>query len=1547
MTPEQALKNGFWMSGASPGAVSDANIYKVAAGMYGFADATSPSDFTAANRGLALGCGVVPGAYAHDAAGGITSTFRTQDAFAASGGAGGDLSVQLGAGDGAGRAGQFQTTDGVNTSAMGSGFSTMTEQAAAPLTLVAGQGMLWVRNDVPNVLIFTDDTNTDTALGAGGGIGGAGTLNTVPKFTAATTLGDSTITDDGTGVVITQAAAAAGVPTALTLTGGAHTNATAGTELFDITLNLNRTVQHATGGITNQRAIDISTPTYSFVGASVITNAATVYINRDPVEGANCTITNSYSMWVDQGVSRLDDGLQMTERAAAPKTLSAGEGVLWVRNLSPSAVVFTDDTNVDHLLGTVTGTGSANIVPKWSAASALTDSTIGDDGTGVVITQAAAAAGVPTALTLTGGAHTNATASTELFDVTINLARTVQHATGGITNQRAIDISTPTYSFVGASVITNAATVYINRDPVEGANCTITNSYSMWVDQGVTRLDDGLQMTEQAAAPKTLVAGEGVIWVRNDAPNVLVFTDDTNTDTVLGAGGGSPGGPLNAVQFNQPAGTFDGDAEFTWTTGTATAAIIGIINAAPSGAGANTKVYGSAVAVTGADNTIVGTTGTTLTTGTSNVVIGNAADVPFVGNASVVVVGANSQAGERGVAIGESASPIVTSSDNVVVGQGAATLLVAGAQNVIVGQGAAIALAANGNAVVMGHDAAVLMTGADNTVVGQLAGATLVGGASNVVIGRSADVAVAGTNTAVAIGDSCQAASTGVTVGQGAATGVTGADNTVVGALAAVTLTSGSSNVIVGKSADVSGTGTADAVAIGDTCQAAVQGVTVGSGAAPIVTGTDNTVVGQGAALLLTSAINDVIIGTSAAPLHTTGQGKLVIIGAAAGGTITTGNNCVIIGADADCANATESSAVIIGAQAQGASNGIAIGRGCTANVTASNNLALGFNAAPTLTTGTRNILIGHGGIDVAVLGTSDATLVGYQAQVAEEGVAIGAFACQSVTGTGNVAIGYFAAQTLVAGINDIVIGDNADVAAAGTNDAVAIGDNCQAAVNGVTIGSGAAPIVTGTDNVVVGQGAGGTITSGNNCVIIGAGADCANAAETSAVIIGAQAQGASNGIAIGRGCSANVTASNNLVMGFNAAPTLTTGTRNVLIGHGGIDVAVLGTSDAVLVGYQADVAENGVAIGGNASASVTGLDNIAIGYLSAPTLVAGTSNIVIGANADVAAAATADAVVIGDTAQAAVNGVTIGSAAAPLVTGTDNVVVGQGAATLLTSSVSNVIVGTNAADTLATGTGQNVIIGDTANTGTATQDVVVIGDAAASTFNTCVVIGSGAASTAANQFIVSTVSAGYFGNGVTNAAPQNFTLNATGGVGNNINGANLRLQSGLGTGTTGVSGSLELYTSDFSGALGVAHAAQWCGSAIPDEGTITGLAAGEASRGFTFRRAVELQTSSPYTVAIADSGKVFHTTATQTFNLPAASPGLMFTFVVNSTNTATIAPNGTDTIQVAGSTSTVTTGAITANVIGNVITLVAILDASQAAPEWFAVGVVGTWTVT
>jgi hypothetical protein len=83
----------------------------------------------------------------------------------------------------------------------------------------------------------------------------------------------------------------------------------------------------------------------------------------------------------------------------------------------------------------------------------------------------------------------------------------------------------------------------------------------------------GLVLDEQATVPGGAPsAGTGTIWTRNDTPNVLVFTDDTGADTVLGSAVGDVAGPASSITnsialFGDGTGKLLDDASIvTYTT---------------------------------------------------------------------------------------------------------------------------------------------------------------------------------------------------------------------------------------------------------------------------------------------------------------------------------------------------------------------------------------------------------------------------------------------------------------------------------------------------------------------------------------------------------------------------------------------------------------------------------------------------------------------------------------------------------------------------------------------------------------------------------------------------------------------------------------------------------------------------------------------------------------------------------------------------------------------------------------------------------------------
>lgn len=152
-------------------------------------------------------------------------------------------------------------------------------------------------------------------------------------------------------------------------------------------------------------------------------------------------------------------------------------------NLPANSVgLFAEATNGTALLGA----GGANGDVRFNTggyAIANERMRISSNGS-ITFTPGVSTTGSPTALTVTGAAHTTLTLSTEATDVNFNLARTVQFATGALTTQRAFRIQAPTYGFVGASTITTASTLCVSGPPAAGTNATITRSFAIVAEAG-------------------------------------------------------------------------------------------------------------------------------------------------------------------------------------------------------------------------------------------------------------------------------------------------------------------------------------------------------------------------------------------------------------------------------------------------------------------------------------------------------------------------------------------------------------------------------------------------------------------------------------------------------------------------------------------------------------------------------------------------------------------------------------------------------------------------------------------------------------------------------------------------------------------------------------------------------------------------------------------------------------------------------------------------------------------------------------------------------
>lgn len=345
----------------------------------------------------------------------------------------------------------------------------------------------------------------------------------IALFSSANNLGagNSGFTYNNTsGFFVGKTASTTGTTSTMRVTASADTGQAASTESPTVEFNLSATKQFATGALTTQRALLITAPSYSFVGASTITTASTVSIAGPPTAGTNATITTAIALDIESGLLRTAASTTTVAgfrlpHGSAPSTPVDGD--VWTVSSTGAGLQARINGATVQYAGITTG--SPGRVTFWGGNTLITSAStlLYGTTTGLTVGTSVTTSGVTPTLTVSPSANTNQTASTESPDVNFNLTRTVEWATGALATQRFVKISASTIAFVGASTVTNAATVGISGPPVAGANATITNAWSLWVVSGNTLFGGGNTLVVNTLdGSGSGTAGGGAIYIKNN-----------------------------------------------------------------------------------------------------------------------------------------------------------------------------------------------------------------------------------------------------------------------------------------------------------------------------------------------------------------------------------------------------------------------------------------------------------------------------------------------------------------------------------------------------------------------------------------------------------------------------------------------------------------------------------------------------------------------------------------------------------------------------------------------------------------------------------------------------------------------------------------------------------------------------------------------------------------------------------------------------------------------------------------------------------------------
>lgn len=210
-----------------------------------------------------------------------------------------------------------------------------------------------------------------------------------------------------------------------------------------------------------------------------------------------------------------DDSLYVREKAAADADI-ATQGQFWVRDDAPNTPMFTDDAGTDlDLSETGAPIGASYIVVGVDPD--LTDERTLAPGFGITLVD--------------GGAGNPVTLAFDVDEspVVVTGLWTFNRAAGGVSFG-------PSTELHFANQSDDSDTFLQALDGSIAWGIAGAGFQSDFMDFGISfiyfRFGAPLFIDEQAAAGADLT-GKGQIWVRDDTPNVLMFTDDAGTDHVI------------------------------------------------------------------------------------------------------------------------------------------------------------------------------------------------------------------------------------------------------------------------------------------------------------------------------------------------------------------------------------------------------------------------------------------------------------------------------------------------------------------------------------------------------------------------------------------------------------------------------------------------------------------------------------------------------------------------------------------------------------------------------------------------------------------------------------------------------------------------------------------------------------------------------------------------------------------------------------------------------------------------------------------------------
>jgi hypothetical protein len=327
---------------------------------------------------------------------------------------------------------------------------------------------------------------TDTFILNDGGVLSEATMDQVATFTGGggTVTSTSVVTANG----VSGSVATATTTPAITLTLGAITPTT----VNGITLT--------TGGVAtnflNETGV-YSTP----AGGGNVSNVATPLNNQIGVWTAATSLEGTTGLTYDGSTLAVTGNISVTGTV---------DGIDIATDVAANTSKVTNATHTGQVTGATALTLDVTAVTDQPAAGTLvgTDTIILNDG-GVL-----SEATMTQVATFVGGGNVSNTGTPLNDQIGVWTNATTQEGTTGLTyNGTVLDVTGGLTVDNGAATVTVTALSTPTRGQIDNA----------------ARVSGSMYMLEQASAD-TDVTGDGQVWVKNDTPNRLFYTDDGGTD---------------------------------------------------------------------------------------------------------------------------------------------------------------------------------------------------------------------------------------------------------------------------------------------------------------------------------------------------------------------------------------------------------------------------------------------------------------------------------------------------------------------------------------------------------------------------------------------------------------------------------------------------------------------------------------------------------------------------------------------------------------------------------------------------------------------------------------------------------------------------------------------------------------------------------------------------------------------------------------------------------------------------------------------------------